>query len=636
MLHIVFGLFFIFCTLFSQVRGDFSRLQQEDIRPTMQEILAFHVESRKITPKIMQRAIKNFLLRFDPGKVYLKQSEVAPFLNLSSQELKKMIQQYESDDLDSFLALNQVIQHSISRSRIYREEIIRELILQKNMIVLPSQETYLHFSKSNKELRRRIKNELVRFVMALEKDSSKRTPARKELIVNFFLKRVSRNEKPFEESEGQDRHQLVVHTLKAMAKSLDAHTAFYTPQEAVELRTTLEKEFEGVGVVLKEDMHGVAIANLVKGGPAERSGKIYPGDRLYKVNSSLTEALSYDEILSEMKKGKKVTLGVRHSDDSEESVTLKKERIELTEERVKYSFIPFGNGMIGKIELPSFYGSSGQSSSEKDMLQALRELKKKGKMLGLVIDLRENSGGFLSEAVKVASLFVKSGVIVVSKYSGGEVQYLRDVDPRVHYDGPLLILTSQASASAAEIVAQALQDYGLALVVGDKRTYGKGSIQYQTITTPTAKIFFKVTVGRYYTVSGRSTQIDGVKADIVVPTHYSAFKIGERYLDYPLSSDHIDSAFVDPLVDIQDDSLRWFQKYYLPNLQKRTSYWRQMIPPLEKNSRHRIATNIDYQLFLQALKKEPTKGNWGKDDLQMAEALEILRDMIILHQEKTK
>jgi carboxyl-terminal processing protease len=156
---------------------------------------------------------------------------------------------------------------------------------------------------------------------------------------------------------------------------------------------------------------------------------------------------------------------------------------------------PFGDGLIAKLTLPAFYESEEGSSCEKDMRDALRKLKAKGKVLGVVLDLRENSGGFLNQAVKTAGLFITSGVIVISKYAQGELQYLRDLDGRVYYTGPLLVLTSKASASAAEIVAQALQDYGTALVVGDERTYGKGSIQYQNVTERGSGAFFKVTVG---------------------------------------------------------------------------------------------------------------------------------------------
>lgn len=344
----------------------------------------------------------------------------------------------------------------------------------------------------------------------------------------------------------------------------------------------------------------------------------------------------------------KIELGLRHiSSDSDMQfyrVSLKKEKIVMQDDRVQYSYERFGDGIIGKLNLPSFYESGEGLSCEADMRLAIRELKKQGNLLGLVLDMRENSGGFLNQAVKVAGLFISSGVVVISKYAQGETQYLRDLDGRSYYNGPLVILTSKGSASAAEIVAQALQDYGTGLVVGDERTYGKGTIQYQTVTDTSAASFFKVTVGRYYTVSGRTTQIDGVRADIVVPTAYSVLAIGERYLEYPLKSDRIPSAYIDPLTDVEPRNKDWFQKNYLPNLQKKLSVWTQMLDQLRENSAYRLKLNKDYVMFLSALEQDmkgkpfvfTAQNNWGVNDLQMSEAVNILKDMSALKPQAAK
>jgi len=223
-----------------------------------------------------------------------------------------------------------------------------------------------------------------------------------------------------------------------------------------------------------------------------------------------------------------------------------------------------------------------------------------------------------------------SGVVVISKYAEGEVQYLRNLDPRIHYAGPLVILTSKMSASAAEIVAQALQDYGVGLVVGDERTYGKGTIQYQTVTDTSAASFFKVTVGRYYTVSGRSTQIEGVIADIVVPTPYSVYNIGERYLEYALKNDQVSPAYADALTDVPAHTQQWFQKNYLPYLQKKESDWVQMVPVLKDNSGYRLKHDPNFKVFLQKMESEESDLDVGENDLQMGEAVSIVKDMINL------
>jgi carboxyl-terminal processing protease len=424
-----------------------------------------------------------------------------------------------------------------------------------------------------------------------------------------------------------------MHILKAMARGLDAHTAFFSPEEAMEMRSSLEKQFEGVGIVLREGLDGIEIADLVKGGPAARCGKILIGDILVEVDGNTIGNASYYEVLDRLKgDGRKdVVLGFKRNGNVDiVKVGLRREKIVMENERLVFSTEPFADGIIGKLILPSFYESPDASSCEIDIREALRDLKRKGKVLGLVLDLRNNLGGFLSQAVKVTGLFITSGVVVISKYAQGEVQYLRNLDPRIHYNGPLVILTSKLSASAAEIVAQALQDYGVGIVVGDERTYGKGTIQYQTVTDLSAASFFKVTVGRYYTVSGRSTQIEGVIADIFVPSAYAPYNIGERYLEYALKNDQIAPAYTDPLTDVPAHTQLWFQKNYLPFLQKKESAWVQMVPKLKINSDYRIKNDPNFKVFLKKIKEEEKDFDMGVNDLQMGEAVNIVKDMINL------
>lgn len=463
----------------------------------------------------------------------------------------------------------------------------------------------------------------------------------RQKLFDLWERRFARQENTYMPSAGLTEHYFSTHVLKSLAKSLDAHTTYFSPEEAYEMRTSLEKQFEGIGVVLRESVDGVVIYNMVKGGPAERSGQIQPGDLLVEVDGTSVEGISYEDVLRRLQGtgSNRVQIGLRHYTAGNQAnfyrVDLKREKIVMQDDRVSYSYELYGDGIIGKIVLPSFYESAGGLSCDEDLKTALRALRKQGEIKGLVIDMRENSGGFLTQAVKVSGLFMSSGVVVVSKYAQGMTQYLRELDGKSYYNGPLVLLTSRGSASATEIVAQALQDYGIALVVGDDRTYGKGTIQYQTVTDPRASNFFKVTIGRYYTVSGRTTQIEGVKADIVAPTAYSVLPIGERYLEFPLKSDRIPSAYIDPLTDVDPRNKAWFQKNYIPNIQKKLSVWTQMLPQLKTNSMERIVQNKDYTLFLKALSESQggkvfnpdAKNNWGKGDLQMMEAVNIVKDM---------
>jgi carboxyl-terminal processing protease len=460
----------------------------------------------------------------------------------------------------------------------------------------------------------------------------------------------------FRDSEGvefaRERLENILATkiLKAFAKSLDTHTSFFSSEEAYEMRLSLEKQFEGIGVVLSEGIDGVMIADLLKGSPAALSGQIQLNDLLVEIDGRDVVSYPFEEVLGCLKKnGRDVTLGLKRTmADSEEvsfyRVTLRKTAIVMNEERIQTSVEKFGDGVIGKIALHSFYEGGDGVSSEKDVRDAIQSFRQQGELKGLILDLRENSGGFLSQAVKVSGLFISNGVVVISKYAKGEMHYLRSISGRPFFNGPVVILTSQMSASAAEIVAQALQDYGVGLVVGDPRTFGKGSIQYQTVTDANADIFFKITVGRYYTVSGRSTQIDGVLADIVVPTQYGPYNIGERFLEYPLPADAVDSAYTDTLADLDENTQKIFQKRYLPFLQRVIPYWKKMLPELRNNSTARIARSAEFQAFLRRCEiirsrqsGAPTNSidepvQIGLDDIQAKESVNILRDMILIEE----
>lgn len=631
------------------------RLKLSDVRKTMDDMFEYHVDFKEFTSLLARRSLKLYLEQFDPERRYLLSSEALTFLNANESKLDKVVGQYRKGDFVNYAAENEVIRNSILRAKKIRLQVEEELVAYSGKLSMPNDTPYLDYAHDEKELQKRIRSQLIRLLLIEQQWSQVEYWGAEDRKKVFALweRRLARYENPYLATDmtGKPRskevlnHFLALHILKAMARSLDAHTAYFSPEEAFEMRASLEKQFEGIGIVLREGIHGVVISDLIKGGPAEKSGQIRPGDLIVRINGEKVEGATYEEILQKLHGGAsgKVKLGLnRPANGSMEyhEVDLKKDKIVMEDERLQYSFEPYADGIIVKLILPSFYEGGNESSCERDMREALLQLKKEGPIYGIVLDMRENSGGFLNQAVKVAGLFISSGVIVISKYAKGEIQYLRDIDARQYYVGPLVILTSKASASAAEIVAQALQDYGVGLVVGDVRTYGKGSIQYQTVTDMRASNFFKVTVGRYYTVSGRSTQIEGVRADIVVPTVYSAFNIGEKYLEYALKRDQVPPAYEDALLDVDPRNYPWFQRHYLPHLQQRVSVWQQMLPELRANSAARLASNQKYQAFLKNLEAHASQrlaqgSSVSKDeDLQMSEALNILKDMLTIREQQ--
>lgn len=624
----------------------------------MERFFALHIENKEMSTTLVRRAMKLYVEQFDPEKAYFLEEEVRPFLDMSEKRAKDILGRLQKHDYSDFFALNGRIQESIVRAQALRVFIARQLISGSLDFEMPSLILPARYAGTEEELIHRQQTRMLRFFLFHKVRTSLDTIDRKSKVSVLFEKKARRSENNYlfltAEDLPMDRTRidglLTLRILKCLAKSLDTHTSFFSPEEAYEMRMSLEKQFEGIGVVLSEGVDGVMIAELIKGSPAEQSGQIQINDLLVEIDGMPTDASSFEEVLEMLKRKDKgqIILGFKRIEARNENffrVPLLKRPIVMSEERIQTSYEKMGSGVIGKITLGSFYENSDGVSSERDIKEAIRLFREKGELIGLVLDLRENSGGFLSQAVKVAGLFVSNGVIVISKYGKGEVHFLRNIVTKSYYNGPLVILTSKMSASASEIVAQALQDYGVGLVVGDERTFGKGSIQYQTVTDANAELFFKVTVGRYYTVSGKSTQIDGVIADIVVPTAYAPYKIGEKYLEYPLPPDQVASAYTDPLTDLDEKTQRLFQMRYLPYTQRVVAFWKKMLPDLRKNSAYRMKQDPDFKAFLQKqaavyarIESLPVNTidehtQIGREDIQMNEAVNIVKDMIIMEKE---
>ena len=625
-------------------------LKKEDIRPTVEQMMLYHVENQQMTPAIIQRSFKVLLEQFDPEKIYFMQSEVEDFLNLSDSEAKKVLTRFEKEDYKDFDNLFKLIKSVVLRARSVRTKKIAEL--KKSGFALVSNDLTIDSASypTNKSyLTKKIEAQVASWLQAESQmqNFASFTLQEKEKALGIYEKRIERHEAAYLGQNGQGanldktqvEHLFSTIVIKAFAKSLDAHTAFFSPEEAASMRASLQKQFRGIGVVLKEGGQGVYIADLIKGGPAYASKAIQKGDILLAINGVKLQDKSFDEILELMqgKEGSPIKLSLERKNASKPmtfDIVLIRQKIIMDDERLTYSYEPFADGIIGKIKFDAFYDNGEGITTDRDLKEALKALREIGELKGLVIDLRQNPGGFLSQAVKVAGVFIPKGVIAIAKYSTGEIQYSRDIDGRLFYQGPCVLMTSKASASAAEVVAQALQDYGVALVVGDERTYGKGSMQFQNITDDGAPAYFKVTVGRYYTISGRSTQIDGVISDIVVPSYFAPYPIGERFLQYPITRDDLGFSFVDPNNPLRNlsgfDSDQLFSSYFTRQQQK----WKSMLPTLIYNSKQRILSNPTYVDFInksQAFQEgKKVRFDGWKEDFQLQESLNIVKDMIIL------
>lgn len=646
--------------LFGQnVHADGEWLEPTDVKTVMRRIFEYHVDEKRMTAELLTRAMNIYIDQFDPQRLYLLESEVQPYITPSHALVNQLMQEYHRGELSIFADLDELFENALERNRQMRDQIElnpEELFADIELPEAAERYPKAPFAENLDELFERSRLQLQRFVQRqIKRDEDHDLAGLEAKVIDLYERNLRGAEDKYlfihedgrRYTDTEREHHRTLRALKAMAKSLDSHTAFFSAQEAYDMRVRLEKGFHGIGIVLQEEIEGITVVRLIEGGPAERSGLLQAQDRIVEVDGEAVDGYSFDKVLDMVRgpEGSSIILGIlRESGDQREffNVELRRERITMNDSRVDVSYEEVEDGIIGKIVLHSFYDGENGISSERDIRNAIRDLYQIGNLKGVILDLRENTGGFLMQAVKVAGLFITNGVVVISKYSDGETRYFRDIDGHAYYSGPLILLTSKASASAAEIVAQTLQDYGAALIVGDERTYGKGSIQHQTVTGQQSDSFFKVTVGRYYTVSGRSTQIRGVQADIVVPSQFSGEQLGEKYLSYPLAYGEVDPAFADGLLDIDPAARRWYLKYYMPSLQPRIELYRAILPVLRERSQQRLEGNATYQAYLRfAGGEDPVNEEEeslfeellqdpDKIDPPMAEATQIMQDMIML------
>ena len=367
----------------------------------------------------------------------------------------------------------------------------------------------------------------------------------------------------------QSREDVMTIFLTILAQGYDPHSDYMSKSELDNFYINMKLSLVGIGAVLRSEDGYAQIMELVPGGPASKDGRLKVGDRVSAVAQGDKEFvdtvdMKLDKVV-EMIRGKKDTivrlqvLPVTATDPAERKVIdIKRDEIKLKEQEAKAEIIerarPDGTMQrLGWITLPSFYadmehsGAANAKSTTKDVTVLLNRLKQEN-ISGLVMDLRKNGGGLLDEAVNLTGLFIKKGPVVQSKESNGTIRTLSDKNSMIVYEGPLLVLTNRLSASASEIFAAAIQDYGRGLVVGDSSTFGKGTVQTMLEigrvmpflgSGGTEAGALKLTIQKFYRIAGGSTQLKGVEPDVKLPSPFDHPEIGESALKSPLPYDTV-------------------------------------------------------------------------------------------------
>ena len=359
--------------------------------------------------------------------------------------------------------------------------------------------------------------------------------------------------------------------LNSLALAYDPHSEYMSPSEMDNFAIQMRLSLIGIGAMLRKEDEYSKIIELVPGGPAAVDGKLKVDDRITGVaqgNEPFEDVvdMKLDKVVEKIrgKKGSVVRLQVIPAGTTDiskrEVITITRDEVKLTDGEARAEIIERPNAQggvdkLGWITLPGFYAemdrsarSSGKPKSTTADVKALLDRLNKEGITGLVMDLRRNGGGSLDEAIRLTGLFIKKGPVVQSKDYQKKIDVMSDTDPSITYNGPMVVLTSHLSASASEIFAGALQDYNRALVVGDKSTFGKGTVQTLFEVGRLMSPFgfkqadagaLKLTIQKFYRPSGHSTQLKGVESDVVLPSRLAHLDIGEDDLKYPLDYDEV-------------------------------------------------------------------------------------------------
>lgn len=542
-----------------------SAISDDDLKPTITQekveayvtkiFSGYHYRKFGLNDSLSNKMYNNYLNEIDRGKLYFLASDVQSFEKYRNQ----LDESLSNGDLTAAYDM-----YNTFRKRYRERSAYIDKLLTKPTFDFTVDESFntdrekVAWAKTSDELnevwRKLIKNEALELKISGKADSS---------IVNLLKDRYKNRERNLGRFRSEQVFQMY---MNAFCEVLDPHTRYFSPADSDRFKQDMYQALEGIGAVLREDGNYIKVVEVVPGGPAFKDKRLKKDDRIIGVaqgdEGKYEDIVGWyvDDAVKKIKgaKGTIVRLQVLAADalpsDPPKEIRLAREKVNLQTSRAKKEVITITQNKhdykIGIIQIPSFYRdfeSAGKrdkdfASTTRDVQKLLDSLKAEN-VEGVVIDLRNNGGGSLTEAISLTGLFISKGPVVQVREQTGETEVQTDVNPEVSYDGPLAVLTNRFSASASEIFAAAIQDYKRGIVLGEQ-TYGKGTVQTmvdlnQWIKDPDKLGQINITVAKFYRINGSSTQRKGVSPDIEFPSAFSAAEYGESSQPTALPWDQI-------------------------------------------------------------------------------------------------
>jgi carboxyl-terminal processing protease len=548
------------------------------------ELLTYVLEKGHYSPKAfddnLSRGIfKDYIEALDPSKRYFLQSDYDEF---AKYELK-IDDQLQNKELTFFdLTYNRLLQRMDESKPIY-EDLLDKPFDFTVVEEIDTDYEKLPYAKNKLELQERWRKQLKLTVLSNLSDKLKMQEDVKNGVALDDKKKKSDKslenilDKSYAQLEEESRESSLKSLneyfgfikelerkdwfsvyLNAITARFDPHTTYFAPEEKERFDVSMSGKLEGIGARLQKKNDYTEITELIMGGPAWRGKELEAGDIVLKVAQADGEPIEVvgmrlDDVVKKIKgpKGTEVRLTVKKTDGSIKIISIIRDEVEIEETYAKSCVIDRNGVKYGIIYLPKFYIDFENKDSRdagKDIAIEIERLKSEG-IQGLIMDVRDNGGGSLKTVVDIAGLFIEQGPIVQVQSAAGKKEVLADRDPKIQWDGPLVIMQNSFSASASEILAAAMQDYKRAIIIGSKQSYGKGTVQNLIDLNQFIRGndmgdlgALKTTTQKFYRINGGSTQMEGVTSDIVMPDQYSYLKMGERDIENAMPWDKIDAA----------------------------------------------------------------------------------------------
>lgn len=541
------------------------------------ELLTFVLEKGHYSPielndDFSKKVYKKYLENIDPTKRFFIQSDMDEFSKYETS-IDDMV---KSKDISFFNLTNSRLLQRMKESRAIYENVLSKPFDFNSKETINVDYDKLPISKNKSELIERWRKQLKLSALSSITDKQKLEEDKHKDDASYEMKSFEVIEKEVRESSLKslneyfdfiekelDRDDWFAIFLNSIVERFDPHTFYFSPDDKEKFDVSMSGTFQGIGARLQKKETGVEISELISGGPAWRGKELEAGDLILKVAQGKDEPLDIagmrlDDVVKKIKgpKGTEVRLTVKKVDGTIKVISIIRDEVETEETFAKSSVVEKEGKKYGIIYLPKFYISFENKENRdafKDVAAEIEKLKAQN-IDGLIMDLRDNGGGSLETVVKMVGLFIPDGPIVQVKAPGRNPEILPDPDKKVQYDGPLVVMINNFSASASEIFAAAIQDYKRGIVVGSKHSYGKGTVQNvidlnQFIRGNSFGDLgaLKTTIQKFYRINGGSTQREGVKSDIIFPDRFAYLDMGERDEESALPWDKIAPAKYEPL-----------------------------------------------------------------------------------------